>query len=76
MANVNKLSATRLTRVVETLRQVLLKTGPYNQAEIRAIAQILLPRREASARCPKCAGDCAATVGGRTTYFCRTHQKR
>jgi formamidopyrimidine-DNA glycosylase len=78
LANVNKLSAARLTKLFETMRQVLQKTVAIQSSrDPRYPRRFLLPRREASARCPKCAGRIErATVGGRTTYFCRTHQKR
>lgn len=77
-ANVNTLSAVRLTKLLQTLRQVLQKTVAIQSSRNpRYPRMFLLSRREMGARCPRCAGAIQrATVGGRTTYFCRTHQKR
>lgn len=77
-ANVNRLSVSRLTKLFETLRKVLQKTVDIQSSkDPRYPRRFLLPRRETNARCPRCGGVIArSTVGGRTTYFCRTHQKR
>lgn len=77
LARVERLSAERLTRVFRVLNTVLRKIITIQAKDDRYPRKFLLPRRGEGQRCPRCGGVIArATVAGRTTYFCRRHQRK
>ena len=72
----NELSEDRLADLRTTMRRVL-RQGVKVEADYKELPHdYLIRHREKGAECRRCGGEItSAKVGGRTAYFCSSHQK-
>jgi len=74
--NVDELSDSELRGVYTAMRRILREAVARRDRDVELPPRYLFNHREEDARCPRCGGTIARTVVfGRTTYFCRKHQK-
>ena len=71
-----KLDAAEVRAVFTALRRILREVIRLREAGRELPSRYLFLHREAGADCPRCGGSIERTVVfGRTTYFCRRHQR-
>lgn len=75
LREVNKISADEMKSIYSSMMKIF-KIAINKEAERDAFSDsYLLRHRKKKAECPKCGGVIEAkTIGGRTTYFCNSHQ--
>lgn len=74
--SVDELSDSELRAVYTAMRRILRDAVTRRANDGELPPRYLFNHREEGARCPRCGGSIArAVVFGRTTYFCRKHQK-
>ena len=70
------LSREELETMARTMKQILNRVIRLHGRERDYPDEYLISHRHEGGACPKCGGEIArATVFGRTTYFCRSHQR-
>jgi formamidopyrimidine-DNA glycosylase len=73
---VGELSDAEVKSIFTNMRALLNETIAFKARGGDYPRRYLIPHREEGERCPKCGGSIArAVVAGRTTYFCRKHQR-
>jgi formamidopyrimidine-DNA glycosylase len=73
---VNELGDSEIRKVHSELRKILREAVARRDRDADLPPRYLYHHREEGARCPRCGGTIArSVVFGRTTYFCRDHQK-
>ena len=73
---IDRLSADEIKSIYTHMRRVLNETIALKAADGDYPARFLLPHRGEDEPCPRCGGAILKTVvGGRTTYYCGTHQR-
>ncbi len=72
----NSLGDDDVKRLFAAIRGVLREAIEFKSRGRDYPVRFLVPHRLEGERCPRCGGTVRRTiVGGRTTYFCRTHQR-
>ena len=73
---VDRLSDDQVKKIYQSMRRILRETIARKERGAGYPKRYLIHHREEGDRCPRCGGSIARTVVfGRTTYFCRKHQR-
>jgi formamidopyrimidine-DNA glycosylase len=76
LAPSNSLQRAELEEMARTMKRILNRIIRIHGREADYPRDYLISHREEGGMCPKCGGEIArSTVFGRTTYFCRDHQR-
>jgi formamidopyrimidine-DNA glycosylase len=77
MASLTSLTATTRGRLFQIMRRVLRRAIAVGAEPQRLPRTYQLPHRRKAGNCPRCGSEWSTMIiGGRTTYYCRRHQKR
>ncbi|HEX6640865.1 MAG TPA: DNA-formamidopyrimidine glycosylase family protein [Thermoanaerobaculia bacterium] len=73
---IDQLKKDEVRAIYTSMRKLLRDVIARRERDARMPARSLYENREVDARCPRCGGSIRRTVVfGRTTYFCRGHQR-